>query len=113
MQIYKIFHAKTWGNFQQSGESPGAPVDLHDGFIHFSTATQLEETANKHFTGVHGLILVAFEADAMADTLKWEPSRGGKMFPHLYGRVLRLEEVLWAKPLPIKEGAFVFPEGII
>ena len=108
MQIYKIFRAAEWAAFQAQKETHGAPIDLSDGFIHFSTADQAAETAAKHFAGAEGLVLLAFDADAMGEALKWEPSRGGALFPHLY-RSMQLDEVLWAKPLPLSQGAHHFP----
>ncbi len=108
MQIYKIFLGPEWAKLDETGETLGAPIDLADGFIHFSTATQAGETAAKYFAGVDGLMLVAFEADNMGDAIKWEPSRGGDLFAHLY-RPLNRAEVLWAKPLPIDDGAHIFP----
>ncbi len=84
MLIYKIFRRAEWNAFRDAGETAGAPIDLADGFIHFSTATQVVETAAKHFAEVSDLVLVAVEADALAADLKWEPSRGGALFPHLY-----------------------------
>jgi uncharacterized protein (DUF952 family) len=76
----------------------GAPVDLRDGFIHFSTSAQLAETAAKHFAGVADLMLVAVDTGALDGDLKWEVSRGGKLFPHLYAP-LPLSAVRWARPL--------------
>ncbi|SFT81324.1 Uncharacterized conserved protein, DUF952 family [Sedimentitalea nanhaiensis] len=111
MLIYKIFRADEWATLQQQGETTGAPVDLADGFVHFSTAAQVAETAAKHFAGVDHLHLLAMDSDAMGDALKWEPSRGGALFPHLY-RPLRLDEVIWAKPLPLIDGTHVFPGGM-
>lgn len=108
MLIYKIFRADEWAALDANGETAGAPVDLADGYIHFSTAEQAAETAAKHFAGAGGLILAALEAETLGDGLKWEPSRGGALFPHLY-RILRRDEVLWAKPLPLENGAHVFP----
>jgi uncharacterized protein (DUF952 family) len=69
------------------------------------------ETAARHFAGEDGLILAAFEADDLGDALKWEPSRGGALFPHLYGP-LRHADVLWHAPLPLEDGVHVFPEGL-
>ena len=109
MLIYKIFRADEWAALQSTGRSDGAPVDLADGYIHFSTATQAAETAAKHFSGATGLVLLAVDGDALGDALKWEPSRGGALFPHLY-RALELSEVLWAKPLPLNGDRHVFPE---
>ncbi|PIE15690.1 MAG: hypothetical protein CSA68_05645 [Rhodobacterales bacterium] len=111
MLIYKIFRSPEWQQLDRDGQSLGAPVDLADGYIHFSTAAQLAETAAKHFAHQDGLMLLACEADQMGAALKWEPSRGGDLFPHLY-RALRRDEVLWAKPLPFEQGRHVFPEGL-
>ncbi|ETX13986.1 hypothetical protein OCH239_05890 [Roseivivax halodurans JCM 10272] len=105
--IYKIFRAGEWQALERDGETTGAPVDLADGYIHFSTAETAPGTAEKHFAGEDGLILAALDADTLGDALKWEPSRGGALFPHLY-RPLRREEVLWAKPLPLRGGAHDF-----
>jgi uncharacterized protein (DUF952 family) len=86
-------------------------VDRADGFIHFSTAAQVAETAARHFAGAEGLILAAFDADTLGPDLKWEPSRGGALFPHLYGP-LRLADVIWHKPLALVDGAHVFPKDL-
>lgn len=99
MLIYKIFRAPEWAELEAKGETLGAPVDLADGFVHFSTAGQARETATKHFADEDGLLLLALDADTLGDALKWEPSRGGALFPHLY-RALRRDDVLWSKPLP-------------
>lgn len=108
MLIYKILRTEEWTDFQSAGETLGAPIDLSDGFIHFSTAEQAAETAAKHFAGVEGLWLLAFEADALGEALKWEVSRGDALFPHLY-RKLSLTEMLWAKELPLESGSHRFP----
>lgn len=109
MLIYKIFAAEEWDALDAAGETLGAPVDLADGFIHFSTAEQAAETAAKHFAGRTGLMLAAVEADGLGPALKWEPSRGGALFPHLYAP-LRRSDVAWVKPLPVgPDGAHVFP----
>ncbi len=84
----------------------GAPIDVMDGFIHFSTSEQAEETAAKHFAAEEGLVLLAVESEGLSG-LKWEPSRGGALFPHLY-RVLKIDDVLWAKPLPLSDGTHDF-----
>ena len=96
-------------NFRTEGETAGAPVDLQDGYIHFSTAEQARETARKHFAGTDDLELVAVEADNLT-ALRWEPSRGGALFPHLYAH-LRIEDVTWHRPLPLSDTGHVFPEG--
>lgn len=109
MLIYKIFRGAEWAAFEEQGETEGAPVDLTDGFIHFSAADQVRETAAKHFAGESDLVLVAVEADDLGEDLKWEPSRGGALFPHLY-RKLRLEDVSWHRPLPRgADGAHFLP----
>ncbi|MCE8533987.1 DUF952 domain-containing protein [Ruegeria pomeroyi] len=109
MLIYKIFRADEWAALTCDGQSAGAPVDLADGFVHFSTAQQAAETAAKHFAGAEGLVLLACEADAMGEALKWEVSRGGALFPHLY-RELRLSDVVWSQPLPLVDGVHQFPQ---
>jgi uncharacterized protein (DUF952 family) len=108
--IYKICSAGLWRDAQRAGLVRGAPLDERDGFIHFSTAAQVMETAAKHFAGAADLVLVAVDAGALAGALKWEPSRGGDLFPHLYG-ALSLDAVRWAVPLPLgPDGRHVFPE---
>ena len=109
MLIYKILRLDEWNALQAQGETHGAPIDVADGFIHFSTAEQARETADKHFAGAEGLMLAALDADRMGDALKWEPSRGGALFPHLYGP-LRLSDVVWCDALPLRDGRHVFPE---
>jgi uncharacterized protein (DUF952 family) len=109
MLIYKILRADEWSALQSQGETLGAPIDLSDGFIHFSTAAQAAETAARHFAGAQGLWLLALDSAALGDALKWEVSRGGAEFPHLYRKML-LSEVLWSKPLPLVEGVHQFPQ---
>ncbi len=111
MPIYKIFRRPEWDAFRTAGETAGAPVDLADGFIHFSTAAQVAETAARHFATESDLVLVALDPERLGVALKWEPSRGGALFPHLY-RVLRLEEILWDKSLPLGASGHIFPEGV-
>jgi uncharacterized protein (DUF952 family) len=107
--IYKICDAAAWQAAERLGEFAGGPIDLADGYIHFSTADQVEETATRHFAGQRDLVLVAVAADALGPALKWEPSRGGALFPHLYG-LLPLRAVRWTKPLPLGlDGRHVFP----
>ena len=108
MLIYKIFRAPEWGELEAKGETLGAPIDITDGYVHFSTAQQAAETAAKHFAGVEGLVLLALDADALGDALIWEPSRGGALFPHLY-RPLRSTDILWSAPLPLVKGLHQFP----
>jgi len=111
MLIYKIFRADEWAALQCDGETAGAPVDLADGFVHFSTAEQAAETAAKHFAGQEGLVLLACDGDAMGDALKWEVSRGGALFPDLF-RKRRSGDILWDRPLPRIDGAHQFPDDM-
>ena len=108
--IYKICEQALWRRAENEGLFRGAPVDRGDGFIHFSTAGQLAETAAKHFAGARDLILVAVDAEALGAPLKWEPSRGGALFPHLYAP-LPLAAVRWARPLADEiDGRRAMPE---
>jgi uncharacterized protein (DUF952 family) len=111
MHIYKILHRPEWDHLRENGETLGAPVDLVDGFIHFSAAPQLAETAAKWFSGQSDLVLLACDAGALGADLKWEPSRGGDLFPHLY-RALRMADVAWDKSLPLGAAGHIFPEGV-
>ena len=111
MLIFKIFRADEWAALRKDGATDGAPIDVADGYVHFSTAEQAEETAAKHFAGVDGLFLLAVDSDALGDALEWEPSRGGALFPHLY-RQLTMDDVLWAQPLPLVNGVHQFPAGL-
>jgi len=111
MMIYKIFRADEWAKLNADGETLGAPVDLADGFVHFSTGSQVAETVSKYFSGEDGLQILALDPETL-DTLKWEPSRGGDLFPHLY-RTLRLTDIVWTKPLPLGENGHIFPEGVL
>jgi uncharacterized protein (DUF952 family) len=81
---FKILTAEQWAQFEEAGVFLGAPVDLVDGYIHLSTADQLEETLSKHFVGQTGLVVAEVDLADFGDALKWEVSRGGALFPHLY-----------------------------
>jgi uncharacterized protein (DUF952 family) len=108
--IYKICPNALWGEAERVGVFRGAPVDARDGFIHFSSATQVRDTATRYFAGAADLMLIAVDADALGEALKWEVSRGGDLFPHLYGE-LPLAAVLWVRPLPLGiDQQHVFPE---
>jgi uncharacterized protein (DUF952 family) len=109
--IYKICDAALWRAAERAGAFHGAPVDLADGYIHFSTPEQLRETAAKHFAGVADLVLVGVDADALGAALRFEPSRGGALFPHLYG-ALPMAAVRSVTPLPLSAGRHVFPETL-
>ena len=107
--VYKIVPAALWRAAERDRVFHGSQVDLRDGFIHFSTAAQAEETAAKHFAGQHDLLLVSIDSAALGDALKWEPSRGGALFPHLYG-ALALSAVRKVEPLPLgPDGRHRFP----
>ena len=109
MLIFKILRAEEWQTLLMQGQSDGAPIDVADGYIHFSTAEQTRETLDKHFAGEDNLVLLAFEADALGADLKWEPSRGGALFPHLYNS-LRLADVTWSAPISLSPGgAHILP----
>lgn len=108
--IYKILPQALWSDAVISGSFKGSPLDLKDGFIHFSTGDQVRETAAKHFAGVADLVLVAVEDDVLGTALEWEPSRGGALFPHLYAP-LAVSLASWVKPLPLTaDGTHVFPD---
>jgi uncharacterized protein (DUF952 family) len=111
--IYKIVPHELWHEARVTGVFRGAPIDLKDGYIHFSTAAQAVETARLHFAGQADLLLVAVDAKVFGDALKWETSRGGALFPHLFAD-LPLDAVLWEKRLPLgADGAHVFPAEIL
>lgn len=109
MLIYKIFRSPEWQAMQAAGETAGAPVDLADGYVHFSTAATVAATAARYFAGAGDLWLITADAAAMAADLRWEPARGGVLFPHLY-RPFRMADVVAAAPLPLADGAHVFPD---
>jgi len=112
MLIFKILRRSEWDMLRQQGETLGAPVDLADGYIHLSTAAQVTETAARHFKGESNLVLVALDADTLGESLRWEVSRGGQLFPHLY-RALHLSDVVWDKSLPLGAAGHIFPEGVV
>lgn len=107
MLIYKIFRADEWAEMRAKGETAGAPIDIADGYIHFSTAVTVAETAAKYFADEEGLVLLAVDADGL-EPLKWEPARGDVLFPHLY-RKLRMDDIRWHAPLPLVDGNHQFP----
>ncbi|MEJ6397283.1 DUF952 domain-containing protein [Yoonia sp. 208BN28-4] len=107
MLIYKIFRGPEWAQLQADGTTTGAPIDVADGFIHFSGADTVAKTAELYFADMDDLVLVAVEADGL-DGLKWETSRGGAQFPHLF-REMTMDDVVWHKPLPIVDGVHQFP----
>ncbi|CAM5772544.1 hypothetical protein LMIY3S_03879 [Labrys miyagiensis] len=110
--IYKIMTAQQWRDAQAAGRFEGAPIDIKDGYIHFSDAATVRETAARHFAGQGNLLIAAVDAEGLGDALKWEVSRGGALFPHLYAP-LALDAISWIKPLPLGENeAHVFPDEL-
>jgi uncharacterized protein (DUF952 family) len=111
--IYKICSQEMWNTAQATGIFPGASVDMLDGYIHFSTAEQARETAAKHFAGARDLVLVAVQDEAFGALLHYEPSRGGALFPHLYGE-WAVGNIAWVKTLPLGEdGIHIFPPDFL
>lgn len=107
--IYKICPAAMWRQAEAGGVFRGSSVDLADGYIHFSTAEQVRETAAKHFAGQRDLVLVAIDSETLGSVLQWEPSRGGALFPHLYAP-LDVTAVASVVPLPLgADGKHAFP----
>jgi len=112
-RIYKICPQALWRDAEDAGRFTGAPIDRQDGYIHFSTISQVAETAVRHFAGQADLLLITVEADRLGDALSYEPSRGGDLFPHLYGP-LPLDAVIAVDALPLdSEGRHVFPAGLL
>jgi uncharacterized protein (DUF952 family) len=106
--LYKIVDASAWNLAAAAGVFQGAAIDLKDGYIHLSTGAQAKETARLHFAGVANLVLVAIDETVVAQDLKWEISRGGQLFPHVYGTI-DPAQILWVKALPWDGTAHVFP----
>ena len=111
--VYKILTQSQWRDALAVGSFAGSPDDMRDGFIHLSTGPQLSETARRYFSNQPDLVLLAFEQRGLGDALRWEPSRGGALFPHLYAP-LPAANALWVRPLPLDDGGVpVLPEGVI
>ena len=110
MALFKIIAKENWDRAVAEGLFTGAAIDLADGYIHLSGETQVEETARLHFAGQDGLLLVAFSETQFGGALKWEASRGGALFPHVYGTI-DPATALWAKPLLWNGTAHDFPEN--
>lgn len=106
--VYKLLTREEMARARRTGRFDGAPIDLADGFIHFSTGVQVVETARRHFATIDPLILVALDAGAMGEELLWEPSRGGDLFPHLYGRLPMRSLIWWTVLDRADDGAAVF-----
>ena len=109
--LYKIMSKQEWENAQAQGIYEGSDVDRRDGFIHLSAAHQVRATAQKHFPGKADLMLISVAQENLGPRLKWEASRGGDLFPHIYG-TLQLDAMSEAVPLPLVNGAHQFPEGL-
>lgn len=110
--IYKILPERSWLEAVTRGRFGGSPIDVADGFIHFSTASQVRDTAAKHFAGGSSLLIVAVSTADLGAQLRWEPSRGGDLFPHLYA-ALPMAAVRWVEPLPLDAaGRHVFPRSV-
>jgi uncharacterized protein (DUF952 family) len=110
--IYKICPEPLWREAEAAGRFDGAEIDRRDGYIHLSAADQVRETAARHFAGAENLLLIGVNSAALGDDLRWETSRGGALFPHLYAPLL-LTAVVCATPLPLRaDGIHAFPSGI-
>ncbi|MGI9474094.1 MAG: DUF952 domain-containing protein [Rubripirellula sp.] len=101
--LYKVLSSDLWRQAEGEGEFRGAGIDLQDGFIHLSSAGQVKETVAKHFCDQDDLVLVTIDEERLGTSLKWEPSRGGDLFPHVYG-VISMEAVDRVEPLPLGPG---------
>ena len=108
--VFKIAPRAEWETACRAGRYDGSLADIRDGFIHLSARHQLAGTAAKHFRAIPDLLLIAFEVRRLGSTLKWEPSRGGELFPHVYG-TLDPAAALWTRPLPLDAaGVAILPE---
>lgn len=110
VRVYKILPRADWEAAVAKGRFDGSAADAADGFIHLSAARQLAETARRHFAGQKDLVLVAFDEDRLA-RLRWEVSRGGDLFPHVYGAIATAA-ALWVKPLPLDGKDHIFPADV-
>jgi len=107
--IYHMSRGEEWAAAGRAGVYHGSAQDRDDGFIHFSTAAQIVESARRHRAGQDGLLLVMVDAERLGDRLRWEPAHSGDLFPHLYGP-LRVTEAAGVRPLPLgPDGAHIFP----
>ncbi|ODT69896.1 MAG: hypothetical protein ABS75_14775 [Pelagibacterium sp. SCN 63-23] len=111
--IYKIATASSLAAARHSGRYEGMPIDAGDGYMHFSTATQLGETLRLHFKGQQDLVILAIPTAGLSENLVWEPSRGGQLFPHLYGGPLDMDLVEWEAIVSVDEaGNCTLPEAV-
>ena len=107
--VFKIFRLAEWRDFTEAGEFSGSPNDVRDGFIHLSLAEQVEATLEKHFTKETDIVLAAFEVDRLGATLKYERSRGGELFPHLYSKLTKNGLNAWAR-ITRRQAGFELPD---
>ncbi len=112
MQIYKTLQSRVWGHMQLNGETGGNPQDIYNGYIHLETATQIKRMGTLEDAYHLGLHLVALDADALGDDLEWEGAYRDDPTPVLYNRRLRMDEVLWSKPVLVRDGKYMIPEGV-
>ena len=111
--IYKIATSDSYAPAHHAGHYAGMPIDAADGYMHFSTAAQLSETLRLHFKGQSDLVLLGVRVDELGKNLVWEPSRGGQLFPHLYGGPLDLAAVAWEEAISVDaEGGCTLPEAV-
>tara|TARA_R110000787_G_scaffold95530_2_gene198573 strand:- start:206 stop:553 length:348 start_codon:yes stop_codon:yes gene_type:complete len=108
---FKLLTRDQWEQFRADGLFTGAPVDINDGYIHLSARDQVAETAAKHFAGQDDLMLLMIDLSALSDTVKWEPSRGGALFPHIYGTIPMSAVTTKAKIRLGDDGRHIFPAG--
>ena len=112
LMIYKILRKNEWLDLKSQGSTSGAVIDVQDGFIHFSTASQVVETVEKYFKGLDDLFIAAVDDSKIGDELIWEPARKNQLFPHLY-RKLNLTEIIWCKALKLRNGKHLLPSKMI
>lgn len=111
--IYKIATQAAYGPARASHSFEGMPIDAADGYMHFSTAEQLRETLRLHFKGQADLVLLAVRTNDLGDRLVWEPSRGGQLFPHLYGGPLPKSAIAWEETISVAaDGGVTLPEAV-
>lgn len=110
--IYKILRTEEWQDLSANGETLGAPIDVADGYIHFSTSETIAETVSKYFHGVSGLKILAYDDQTITGPLKYEESRNCALFPHLYAP-LKLHDALWIKDLTWRNDQHEFPAGVL
>ena len=111
LMIYKILRQNEWMDLKSRGSTSGAPIDIQDGYIHFSTASQVAETTEKYFKGLDNLFIAAVDDSKIGNGLIWEAARNNQLFPHLY-RNLKLTEIIWCKALKLRNGKHILPSQL-